>query len=213
VHGIIREMLKNKKHAEFVNQYFFCNFNGTEAYKATYGENLDDNSAAVNASKLLRNTQIAQEIKERFEARAMKADEVIDRLSQIARGDIAAYMDDYGMIDFQAARKAKKTHLLKKVKQRTIRKMGEVKEDGTTGEDVEIHDLEFETYSAHEALRDMGKVHALFTEKTRAEDWRTDLIALLRKGDVTPEMVLRSLDPETARALLSEAGVKLDGEA
>lgn len=162
----------------------------------------DYNAAAANASRLLKNDKVSQEIKERFEARAMKADEVIDRLSQIARGDIGEYIDDYGVIDIAAARKAKKTHLLKKVKQRTIRKM-----EGT--EDIEIHDVEFEAYSSHEALKDMAKFHALFTDKTRTEDWRTDLIALLRKGDVSPEIVLRYLDPATANDLFKEAGVKV----
>jgi len=178
-------MLKNKRHAEFVNNYFFHNFNATRAYMATYDE-VDESTAASNASRLLRNDKVALEIKERFDARAMKADEVIDRLSQIARGDIADFVDDYGGFDIQAARKARKTHLLKKVKQRTIRKMGETKEDGTTGEDVEIHDIEFEAYSAHEALRDLAKVHALFVDRTRNDsDALTMLLAMKNEGKLT----------------------------
>lgn len=153
-------MLKNKKHQAFVDNYFFNNFNATRAYMATYGE-VDETTAASNASRLLRNDKVAQEIKERFEARAMKADEVLDRLSQIARGDIADYMNEYDGLDLARARKAKRTHLVKKVKQRTVTKIGNVE----GAEDVEVHDIEFEMYSAHEALRDLAKVHGLFVEK------------------------------------------------
>lgn len=173
-------MLSNKKHQAFVDNYFFCNFNATEAYKLTYGT-LDDNVAAANASRLLRNDKVAQEVRARFEARAMKADEIIDRLSQIARGDIGDYIDDYGVIDFQKARKARKTHLLKKVKQRTIRQMGNEEK-----EDTEIHDMEFEAYSAHEALRDLAKVHALFIDRTRNDsDALTILTAMKNEGKLT----------------------------
>lgn len=170
-------MLANKKHQAFVDNYFLGNFNATRAYMETYGVE-NERAAAASASKLLTIPNIAQEIKTRFQARAMSADEVIDRLSQIGRGDIGDYIDDYGAIDIGAARKAKKTHLLKKVKQRTIRKM-----EGT--EDIEIHDVEFETYSSHEALKDLGKLHSLFVD-------RKDITS----GGKTIEVILRGRDDE-----------------
>ena len=77
--------LSLKKRA-FINEYFLCNFNGTEAYKRAYGVT-DDNAAAASASRLLRDVKIKQEIETRFAERAMSANEVIDRLSQIARGE------------------------------------------------------------------------------------------------------------------------------
>lgn len=143
------------------------------------------------------------EIKRILAERAMSPQEIIDELQQIAQSDIADYFDRYNGLDLEKAQKDGKSKLIKKLKWRTITKIGK----GEGEDDVEIHDTEMEMYSRHEALRDLGKVHALFTDKTRAEDWRTDLIALLKKGDVTPEVVLKSLDPETATALLREAGV------
>lgn len=48
------------KMLQFAAEYII-DFNGTRAYKAVYGEKLSDNSAAVNASKLLRNTKVCSE--------------------------------------------------------------------------------------------------------------------------------------------------------
>jgi phage terminase small subunit len=50
-------------------QKIFCeeyvvDWNGTRAYKKAYGENKSDSTAAVNASKLLRITKIADYIEE-----------------------------------------------------------------------------------------------------------------------------------------------------
>jgi len=148
---------------------------------ATYDE-VDESTAASNASRLLRNDKVALEIKERFEARAMKADEVIDRLSQIARGDIEDYLNEFDGFDLAKARKAKRTHLIKKIKQRTITKIGK----GEDEDDTEIHDVEFEMYSAHEALRDLAKVHALFVDRTRNDsDALTMLLAMKNEGKLT----------------------------
>lgn len=194
--------LSLKKRA-FINEYFLCNFNGTEAYKRAYGVT-DDNAAAASASRLLRDVKIKQEIETRFAERAMSANEVIDRLSQIARGDLGDFLkanEEGYEIDIVAAKIARRTHLVKKLKQRKTRQVDSYEQEWETV------DTEIELYSAHEALRDLAKKHALFTEKSRVEDWRTDLIDLLRKGEITPEAVLKQLDQTTALDILREAGV------
>lgn len=199
-------MLRNAKHNEFVNQYFLLGFNQTRAYMQTYGET-DENAAAANASRLIRNDKVAQEIKRRFEARAMKADEVIDRLSQIARGDLGDFLDITEMgysVDVSKALKARKTHLIKKLKQKTTLVMG--KGDAP---DQEFHETEIELYSAHEALRDMGKVHVLFTDKIKVEGWRGEVINLLRSGVITPQDVLNEVESELALELFRAAGVEV----
>jgi hypothetical protein len=40
---------------------YVIDFNGTRAYKEVYGKQLSDNTAAVNASKLLRHTKVCSE--------------------------------------------------------------------------------------------------------------------------------------------------------
>lgn len=58
-------MLKNKKHAAFVDNYFFNNFNATRAYMETYGiENA--RAASVSACNLLKNTRVNKEIEDRI---------------------------------------------------------------------------------------------------------------------------------------------------
>lgn len=68
----------------FAEQYIIHNRNGTVAYKAVYGQNLNDNTAAVNASKLLRNTKIRHYLKERFAVLELDANYVLSKLKQLA---------------------------------------------------------------------------------------------------------------------------------
>lgn len=50
----------------FVEKYIKFHFNGTIAYKEVFGNNLSDNTAAVNSSRLLRNAHIQEYLKERL---------------------------------------------------------------------------------------------------------------------------------------------------
>lgn len=53
------------KQKKFADEYIIC-LNATEAYKKVYKVK-DDNTAAVNGSKLLRNTKVSAYVKERQE--------------------------------------------------------------------------------------------------------------------------------------------------
>ncbi|MFA6417069.1 MAG: terminase small subunit [Patescibacteria group bacterium] len=68
----------------FAEQYIISNRNGTIAYKAVYGQELDDNTAAVNASRLLRNAKIREYLKERFAVLELDANYVLAKLKQLA---------------------------------------------------------------------------------------------------------------------------------
>lgn len=75
------------KQMMFASEYVI-DFNGTRAYKAVYGDNLNDNTAAVNASKLLRNTKVRSEIERLLEDPIGRRNEirarVLKELEQIA---------------------------------------------------------------------------------------------------------------------------------
>jgi phage terminase small subunit len=149
----------SKKHLAFIDQYFLCHFNGTEAYERVY-KTKDRNVARAAAARLLANVSIQQEISDRLTAVHMGADEVLKRLADIARGDIADFLDVSPLgftIDLAAAQTAGKTGLIKKIKQKTITINGQK-------EDREIHTEEIELYSAKEALELIGKHHKLFNE-------------------------------------------------
>jgi hypothetical protein len=82
-------MRASTKHELFVDAYFRLHFNATDAYCEVYGTNRV--TGAVNGSKLLRNSKIADEIKRRIAEQTMTADEVILKLGEQARSDIRVF--------------------------------------------------------------------------------------------------------------------------
>ena len=108
------------KHREFVNEYLAC-FNATDAYLKVYSKVKND-TARANSSRLLTNANIQAAITSRLDERRMSADEVLDRLTDIARGDIADVLDIGSMgfsLDLKKAYEGGKTKLIKKLKQKT----------------------------------------------------------------------------------------------
>ena len=171
------------KHKLFADFYIGeALFNGTKAAQLA-GYQGNNATLAVTASKTLKIREVKDYIETQLADLAMGANEVIARLGEIAKGDVTDLLDDKGNFDLKLARERNKTFLIKKMKRkRTIRqKKTEIADSMQTylAED-EINDLEteteiiyeeteFEMYSAHEALRDLGKHHKLFTEKQEIE--------------------------------------------
>ena len=154
----------------FVESYLSNGFNATEAARAA-GYKGDSRTLAVVGFENLRKPNIAALVSARINEAAMSANEVMARLSAIARGSVADFLDEEGKFDFKAARKAKKDGLLKKLKQkRTSKKVdtfaeGKEEEAETLETSLVYEEVEFEMYSAHDALRDLGKYHRLFGEQ------------------------------------------------
>lgn len=86
-------------------------------------------------------------------ARIMTADEVKQGLTRIAELDIAEVFEADGSFDLASA---KARGVSKNIKALSF--------DKDTGRVVKV-----EAYSAHEGLRDMGKTHAIFIEKTESK--------------------------------------------
>lgn len=143
--------LKNKKHQEFVNEYFIRNMNGTDAYQAVYPKATRE-SARREASRLLTNVDVKAEIETRLKEKQMSADEVLSRLSDMARSDIA----DFSRVDnWQTLQGLKgQSHVIKKFKRKV-----------TYGkDDSRYEEVELELYDAQAALEKLGRVHNLFKE-------------------------------------------------
>ncbi len=74
----------------FADEYLI-DFNGTRAYKASYKNVTKDETAAVNASRLLRNAKVKayidKKIKEISDKKIAKAEEVMMYLTSIMRGE------------------------------------------------------------------------------------------------------------------------------
>lgn len=91
-----------ERQEKFCIEFVRCG-NATEAYKASGYKPLSDNAAAVNASKMLRNTKVQERIaalKERAnEGRIMDAKERRELLSDIARSGGESTTDRLRAID------------------------------------------------------------------------------------------------------------------
>jgi hypothetical protein len=154
----------------FTEAYLSNGFNATEAARSA-GYKGNDNVLGVTGFDNLRNPKIAVIVQHRMNEAAMSANEVMARLSTIARGDVNDCLDEDGKFDLQKARRLQKTRLLKKLKsKRTSKRVdsfieGDEKEKETLETSLVYEEVEFEMYSAHEALRDIGKFHRLFTDR------------------------------------------------
>ena len=154
------------KQRKFVNEYL-RDFNATQAaLRSGYSQKTARSIGAENLTK----PDILAEIKTSIDEKVMSADETLTRLSDIARGDIADLMDITTMgYTFRLVEENEngdrivnpKTKLIKKIKQ----KVTTIMPRNEQGEEREIVENELELYSAHDALRDIGKYHALFVDR------------------------------------------------
>ena len=156
-------MTITNKQRRFVEEYL-RDFNATQAaIRCGYSPK----TARAQGSRLFTNVDISKAIKEAVE---MPPDEVKARLADIARGDIADLMEittsgfEFKLLleDESGERIVNpKTKLIKKIKQ----KVTTILSKNESGEDREIVETEIELYSAHEALRDIGKLHKMFVDR------------------------------------------------
>ena len=139
--------LTNKQRA-FIEEYL-VDCNGTRAAeRAGYGG--DDITLAVTASRLLKTNKVAKKIAARFAAKVMTADEVLSRLSGMARADISEFVKNDGAIDWDAVRK----------RGWLVKKIAHYKGKQSV---LELHD-------AQTALQLVGKHLRLFVERTENVD-------------------------------------------
>ena len=146
----------NKKQRVFVEEYLQC-WNATEAAeRAGYAH------PNKQGPRLLVNVGISDVIQKRISEKAMSADEVLLRLGDMARGDIGDFLSIGGMsfdLSLKQAQELGITHLIKRVKQRTIITQ---KKDG---DEEENHYIEIELHDSQAALEKLGRHHKLFTDR------------------------------------------------
>lgn len=134
----------------FVEEYLRCG-NATEAaIKAGYSKK----TAYSIGSENLRKPEIAAIIQQRLSDKTMAANEVLERLTAQARGNLAPFLVNGKWFDLDSDSAKANIDLIKKAKFKR-----RVVNDTTVDEEVEI-----ELYDAQSALVWMGKHHKLFTE-------------------------------------------------
>jgi phage terminase small subunit len=153
-----KKRLTGKEQA-FVDYYFVCNFNGTQAAKkAGYSEKTATSIAYEN----LRKPHIMEAISARLAEVHMGADEALALLATHARGDIGDFMEITSMghrISLQKAQELGLTKLIKKVDQTTITT------NSKNGEDKEIFTEKLELHDPQAALVNILKLHGKFIQK------------------------------------------------
>ncbi|MDD4906000.1 MAG: terminase small subunit [Methylobacter tundripaludum] len=156
----------NNKQEAFVNEYL-KDHNGTQAaIRAGYSKR----SARAEACRLLTKDDISAAIKARIAERTMDSDEVLTRLADIGRGNLADLMDVTTsgftlelMEKDEAGNLVVKpeTKLIKKIKQKVTTHIAKNESD----EDREVVETEIELYSAQEALNTIAKLNGMITDK------------------------------------------------
>lgn len=135
-------MALTKKRRIFIEEYLKC-WNATEAARRAGYKHPN-----VQGPTLVNLSIIREAIKQRLDEVAMEADEVLARLSEQARADIADFItvNETGLPLLDLRKAEGKTHLIKSVR--------ETKE-GTF----------IELYNSQSALVHMGKAHGAFEER------------------------------------------------
>lgn len=138
---------------------YLLDMNATQAaIRAGYSQR----SATQIGQRLLLKDDISTAIQQKIAEKAMKADEVLEKLTDIARGDMGDFMDISSMayqLDLHKAKELGLTKLIRKVKQRTIT---HVEKDGT---EEETNHIEVELLDPLRALEMLAKYHGLLVDK------------------------------------------------
>lgn len=135
------------------------------ASKAAVLAGYNGSSAEVGYENL-RKPHIKAVIERRLKAKALSADEVVARLSDFAMGNIALVADikkQDDLIDHPYS------YLVKKIKTKT-KTYTDI--NGNTETETEV---DLEVHDPVRCLEDVGKFHALFTDKVEIRDWRKSL--------------------------------------
>jgi phage terminase small subunit len=158
----------NRKRQAFVAEYI-KDFNATRAARAV---GYSPKTARAIGQKLLTFTDVDTAIQAEIKEHAMEGEEILQRLGDIARGDVAELMDITTQ-GFSIKLTLKdpvtgeitvnpKTKLIKKIKQKVTTFLGK----NESAEDREVIETEIELYSAVEAMGLLGKNKRLFIDRT-----------------------------------------------
>lgn len=134
----------------FIEEYLRC-FNASQAARAA---GYSQKSAYQSGWENLKKPSINEQIQQRLAAAHMSADEALKLTAEIARGDIGDLIDDNGLLDLRTARTKGMTKLIRKIKQKTITRIGKSDDD----DDVEITEIEFEMYPSDAAQERILKI-------------------------------------------------------
>jgi len=151
-------MALKPKQQLFLNEYL-VDMNATQAaIRAGYSAR----SATQIGQRLLLKDDIKAEIQRFLAEKAMKSEEILQELADIARGNMGDFLDVSSLafqLDLNKAKELGKLHLIKKIKQRTTIK------NGKDGDDEEFTNIEIELVDKMDALKTLAKAQGLLIDR------------------------------------------------
>lgn len=141
-----------EKQKIFADEYLI-DLNATRAYRVAYPSVKKEEAAAVNGSKLLRNTKVAAYIQERMQERQKRTEITQDRVLQELAAIAFARATDYAEVKDECV-KIKDT---KDLDEQQVRAIAGIKE-GKFGIEVKLNDKE-------KALELLGRHLGMFKDK------------------------------------------------
>lgn len=136
----------------FVDEYLI-DLNATRAYRVAYPNVKKDETAAVNGSKMLRNTKVAKYIQDRMEERQERTEVTQDRVVQELAASAFAKATDY--VEIRGGRVVIKD--TSQLEDNQIRAIAGIKE-GANGIEIKLNDKE-------KALELLGRHLGMWNDK------------------------------------------------
>jgi phage terminase small subunit len=198
-----KDKLLKPSHEAFAQNYVSNGGNGTKAAEnAGFAAGVNGASAAVAASRLLRNVKVRERIKELESASSVSTSEILGTLASHMRGDITDALPD-GDEFVERLKVSGVSHLIKKLKVRTRF----IPREGKEPEKEVTHELEF--YDAQAAARTLGKYKGL--EQAAREndaDVRRKTDAVLNLIERTYQAAHDAGDPKSREEIASALATK-----
>lgn len=188
------------KQKEFINQYFLCNMNGTQAVIEAGYKVKNRQTAASIASENLRKPHVREAIDKRLEENTLSANQVLHILSKQALGDMR-YVMDGDEPSMTAAIKNNASATIKKYKKRKV-----------ITENTTVIDIEVELHDPQAAAVQLGRFYRLFTDKVEITDWQTEAVMAIRAGEIDYPALEEEFGRDLATELFQTAGVPVAEE-
>lgn len=145
-----------EKQKIFADEYLI-DLNATRAYREAYPNVKKDDTAAVNGSKLLRNTKVAKYIQERMQERQQRTEVTQDRVVQELAAIAFAKVTDYVTIKSNGPVAAVMVKSTDDLSDEQVRAIAGIKE-GANGIEIKLNDKE-------KALELLGRHLGMWNDK------------------------------------------------